>query len=92
MLNTEVRISQEKPAFVLGSGRKVLMVTFDEVRFADVGRTWKHVIEATMGFGGEITTAKLIDKDDNGALIRVETKEDNKDDKTTDLVYVEFLK
>ena len=80
----------ESPAFTLGSPAKCIGVTFEEVKKAELGTVWKHTEEPFMGMGGVIAEAKVIDKDDKGALIRITNKESETSYPKTELVYVTF--
>ena len=80
----------ESPAFTLGSFAGGKGITFEEVKKAELGTVWKHKEEPLMGMGGIIAEAKVIDKDDCGALIRITSKESETSRPKTELIYVTF--
>ena len=90
-MNNEAKITvrQEEPAFKLGTEINAFVVTFAMVKDAEIGTRWTREKTTSMGFSTPMYDAKVIDKDDDEALVKITKDDDGK--KTTELLSIKFL-
>ena len=90
-MNNEAKLTvrQEEPAFKLGTEINAFVVTFAMVKDAEIGTRWTREKTTSMGFSTPMYDAKVIDKDDDEALVKITKDDDGK--KTTELLSIKFL-
>ena len=85
----KITVRQEEPAFKLGTEINAFVVTFAMVKDAEIGTRWTREKTTSMGFSTPMYDAKVIDKDDDEALVKITKDDDGK--KTTELLSIKFL-
>lgn len=80
---------QEEPAIKLGLGSDAFCVTYAMIKAAEIGTRWTRERTSGMGFSTPLYEAKVIDKENDEAFVKVTTESDGKT--TTELFLIRFL-